>query len=65
LLTAQTVTLRQYRSRSLTGVRHAAAVGTLAGVTRLTGREVPDGLAPGDVLLAAVATHKLSRLDHQ
>ena len=41
---------------------YAAAVGTLAGVTRLTGREVPDGLAAGDLLLAAVATHKLSRL---
>jgi hypothetical protein len=41
---------------------YAAAVGTLAGVTRLTRREVPDGLAVGDVLLSAVATHKLSRL---
>jgi len=41
---------------------YAAAVGTLAGVTRLIGRDVPDGLAAGDLLLAAVATHKLSRL---
>ncbi len=41
---------------------YAAAVGTLAGSTRLTKREVPDGLAVGDVLLSAVATHKLSRL---
>jgi hypothetical protein len=41
---------------------YVAAVGTLAGVTRLIGRDVPDGLAAGDLLLAAVATHKLSRL---
>ena len=41
---------------------YAAAVGTLAGVTRLSGREVPSGLTAGDLLLAAVATHKLSRL---
>jgi hypothetical protein len=41
---------------------YVTAVGTLAGLTRLTGREVPDGLAAGDLLLAAVATHKLSRL---
>jgi Protein of unknown function (DUF1360) len=41
---------------------YAAAVGTLAAVTRLTRREVPDGLAVTDVLLSAVATHKLSRL---
>jgi Protein of unknown function (DUF1360) len=41
---------------------YAAAVGTLAGVTRLTRREIPDGLPVKDVLLSAVATHKLSRL---
>ena len=41
---------------------YAGAVGTLAGVTRLTKREIPDGLAAGDVLLSAVATHKLRRL---
>ncbi len=41
---------------------YGGAVGTLAGVTRLTKREIPDGLAVGDVLLSAVATHKLSRL---
>jgi Protein of unknown function (DUF1360) len=41
---------------------YATAVGTLAGVTRLTGREIPCGLSINDVLLSAVATHKLSRL---
>ena len=41
---------------------YGGAVGTLAGVTRLTGREIPDGLPVRDLLLSAVATHKLSRL---
>lgn len=41
---------------------YAAAVGTMVGVTRVTKREIPDGLALRDVLLAAVATQKLSRL---
>jgi len=41
---------------------YAAVTGTLAIVTRLTRRELPDGLAIKDVLLSATATHKLSRL---
>jgi hypothetical protein len=41
---------------------YAAVTGTLAVVTRLTRREIPDGLPVRDVLLSAVATHKLSRL---
>lgn len=41
---------------------YAAVVGAVAGITRLTGRQIPDGLAVKDVLLSAVATHKLSRL---
>ena len=41
---------------------YATAVGTLAGVTRLTRHEIPDGLSVRDVVLGAVATHKLSRL---
>jgi len=41
---------------------YAAVTGTLAVVTRLTRRELPDGLATKDILLAATATHKLSRL---
>ena len=41
---------------------YAAAVGTLAGVTRLTRPDIPDGLSVRDLVLGAVATHKLSRL---
>ena len=41
---------------------YATVVATLAAVTRITRRELPDGLAVKDVLLSAVATHKLSRL---
>jgi hypothetical protein len=41
---------------------YGAVTATLATATRLTRREVPDGLAMRDVLLSAVATHKLSRL---
>jgi hypothetical protein len=41
---------------------YSALVGTLAGVTRLTGQAIPDTLATRDVVLHAVATHKLSRL---
>jgi hypothetical protein len=41
---------------------YAAVTGTLAAAVRLTHRELPDGLAVKDVLLSAVATHKLSRL---
>jgi hypothetical protein len=41
---------------------YTAVVGTLAGLARLTKREIPGGLGAGDVLLHAVATHKLSRL---
>jgi hypothetical protein len=41
---------------------YAAAVASVAGATRLTRREVPDGLAGKDLVLAAIATHKLSRL---
>src|SRR5262245_39838366 len=40
---------------------YAAVTATLAAARR-TRREVPDGLAMRDVLLSAVATHKLSRL---
>ena len=41
---------------------YAAVTGTLAVIARLTRREVPDGLPAQDILLSAVATHKLSRL---
>ncbi|WP_328343602.1 DUF1360 domain-containing protein [Micromonospora sp. NBC_00421] len=48
---------------------YLAAMGTYAGVTasiaalvKATGRPVPERPSPGDVVLLAVATHKLSRL---
>jgi hypothetical protein len=41
---------------------YAAVTGTLVAVARLTRREIPDGLAVRDIVLSAVATHKLSRL---
>lgn len=41
---------------------YASVVGLIAAGMRLAGREVPDGLAPADIALSAVATHKLSRL---
>jgi Protein of unknown function (DUF1360) len=41
---------------------YTAVVGALAGLTRLTGRDVPDGLTAKDIVLSALATHKLSRL---
>ncbi|GAA0732982.1 DUF1360 domain-containing protein [Dactylosporangium roseum] len=39
-----------------------AAAGAVAGVARLTGRELPARPSAGDLTLLAVSTHKLSRL---
>ena len=42
---------------------YSAVVGTLAGAAALSGREIPaEGLSPYEALLAAAATHKISRL---
>jgi Protein of unknown function (DUF1360) len=41
---------------------YATVTGALALTARLTGRRIPDGLSAGDLLLSAVAAHKLSRL---
>jgi Protein of unknown function (DUF1360) len=41
---------------------YGSLVGGLAGAAVATGRPIPDGLDPADVLLCAAATHKLSRL---
>lgn len=41
---------------------YASVVGLLAGVAKLTGRKIPDGLSVTDVAISAAATHKLSRL---
>lgn len=39
----------------------AALVSGAAGLARATGRTLPDGVGPWDVLLLAAATHKVSR----
>ena len=39
----------------------AALVAGAAGLARATGRRLPDGVGPWDVLLLALATHKVSR----
>lgn len=41
---------------------YGAVVAGIAGATRVTGRPVPDGLDPRQVVLSAAAVHKLSRL---
>lgn len=41
---------------------YGGLVGGLSGLARLTGRRLPDRIAPVDIALTAVATHKLSRL---
>lgn len=46
---------------ALTGT-FVAACGSFAAWFKASGRELPASIAPGDLALAAVATHKLSRL---
>jgi hypothetical protein len=41
---------------------YTAVVGTFAALTRLTRHELPEDIAAKDIVLSAVATHKLSRL---
>jgi Protein of unknown function (DUF1360) len=41
---------------------YGGVVAALAGAIRLSGRELPDRIGPWDTAMAAVATHKLSRL---
>jgi hypothetical protein len=41
---------------------YASVAGLVAAGARLTRRQIPDGMSVTDVALAAVATHKLSRL---
>jgi Protein of unknown function (DUF1360) len=41
---------------------YAATVTAVAAAVRARGRPVPDGLAAGDLVLCAAASHKLSRL---
>ncbi|MEV6811036.1 DUF1360 domain-containing protein [Micromonospora sp. NPDC051296] len=41
---------------------YAGVAGAIAGLVRMTGRTVPERPATSDVVLLAIATHKLSRL---
>jgi|SRR5579859_188920 len=53
---------RPLRGYAITMTVYAGVVGTLAGLTRLTGRDIPDRFPAADIVLCAAATHKLSRL---
>ncbi|MCW2642394.1 MAG: hypothetical protein JWP76_4700 [Dactylosporangium sp.] len=41
---------------------YAAGAVTVAGLARLTGRQLPERLPPEDLALLAISTHKVSRL---
>ncbi len=41
---------------------YAGTVAALAAAVRALGKQVPDGLSAGDLVLCAASTHKLSRL---
>ena len=53
---------RPLRGYAVTMTVYASLVGALAGLARITGRDIPEGLDAADVILSAAATHKLSRL---
>lgn len=53
---------RPLRGYAATMSIYAATVAGLAAAVRASGKEVPDGLPAGDLVLCAAATHKLSRL---
>jgi Protein of unknown function (DUF1360) len=53
---------RPLRGYAATMTVYGSMVTGLAAAARLTGRRVPDHMPARDILLAAVATHKLSRL---
>jgi Protein of unknown function (DUF1360) len=53
---------RPLRGYAATMTAYAAMVGAVTAAVRLIGREVPNGFAPADITLGALATHKLSRL---
>ena len=50
------------RGYAITMAVYAGTVGALAGLARLTGRDIPDRFPASDIALCAAATHKLSRL---
>ena len=53
---------RPLRGYAITMTVYASLVGALAGIAKITGRDVPDGFPVTDVALCAAATDKLSRL---
>src|ERR1043165_9027752 len=53
---------RPLRGYAITMTVYAGLVGALAGLARVTGRDIPERLSTTDVVLSAAATHKLSRL---
>lgn len=53
---------RPLRAYAATMMVYGTTVAGLAAGTRLTGRTVPDRMRAEDILLTAVATHKLGRL---
>ena len=53
---------RPLRGYAVTMTVYASLVGSLAGLARITGRDIPERLGIADVILNAAATHKLSRL---
>lgn len=53
---------RPLRGYAVTMAVYGGLVGTMAGVAKITGRQIPDKMPASDVILCAAATHKLSRL---
>jgi hypothetical protein len=53
---------RPLKGYALVMAGYASAAGAVALTARLLGRRLPERPAPGDLLLLALATHKLSRL---
>jgi hypothetical protein len=53
---------RPLRGYATTMAVYTGVVGALAAAARATRRDIPDQMAARDIVLSAVATHKLSRL---
>ena len=53
---------RPLRGYAITMTVYTGLVGALAGLARVTGRDIPERFSTSDVILCAAATHKLSRL---
>ena len=53
---------RPLRGYTVTMAVYGGLVGAVAGLARVTGRQIPDKMPVSDVIMCAAATHKLSRL---